>query len=189
MNSDSAAKIIKALPTFGFLLFLSLGFCINVGSPTMDLIHFGYIPFLVGYTIYAVAVLLLTLSLGSFSALVRLTTPRSPSFGICLFVIAFYGLIGFIWAGVSWSSVELTKTLTANEEITLDGTLASFYRRTTRSKCYRTAVFTTNLGEMEVCASGSRTLLPLDLHMGEHVRLLGRKNNYTFVLRKIIKDR
>ena len=188
MNTNSAVKIIPALPTCGILLFLVLGFCLNVSPPTMELVNFGFIPFLTGYVVYALVVLLLTLSLGSFAALVRLTTSRTPGIGIYLFVIVWYGVAGLFWGGVGWSSVELAKTHTANEEVTLDGTAASFHHWSTRSKCNGTVVFETNLGELEVCATGSRSRVPKSLQMGEHVRLIGQKNAYAFVLRKVMKD-
>lgn len=132
MHTNSAVKIIPALPTCGILSFLVLGFCLNVSPPTMEIVHFGFIPFLTGCVVYAVTVLLLTLLLGSFAALVRLTTPRTPSIGIYSFVAVSYGVAGLFWGGVGWCSVELAKTHTANEEVTLDGTVKSFHRWSTR---------------------------------------------------------
>lgn len=188
MNSTSAVGIIKALPTCGLLLFIILGLCLSASPPTINIVHFGSTSFLVGYVIYVVVLILLTLSLGSVSALVRVMTPLTPSLGIYLFVIVIYGVTGFIWAAVSWEGVELTETLTAKNQTVLDGTFTSFYQHSARSKCYRTAVFATDVGPLEVCVGSSSDLVPNDLQMGEHVRLLGRRNNYVFVLHKVVVD-
>lgn len=188
MNKNLAGKIIPALPACGIVFFFVLGFCLNVSPPTMAIVQFGYIPFVTGYVVYAAVVLLLTLSLGSFAALVTLTTPRTPSIGIHVFVIVWYGVAGLFWGGIAWSSVELAKTHTANDEVILEGTARSFHRWSTRSKCSGTVVFETSLGELEVCATGSRSRVPKSLKMGEHVRLIGHKNAYAFVLRKVMRD-
>ena len=188
MGTNSAVKIVKALPMCGVLFFLALAFSLNVSPRAMEIVDLGFVPFLTGYAVYAVVLFTLTLCLGSFTALVRqLTTPRRPSAGIGLFVLVWYGIIGLFWGGIGWSSVELTKIHTANKEITLDGKVTSFRRWSTRSKCSRTVVFETKLGELQACAAGSSALVLESLQMGEHVHLIGRKNAYAFVLRKVMK--
>jgi len=187
MGTNSAVKIVKALPMCGVLLFLGLAFSLNVSPRAMEIVDLGFVPFLTGYAVYAVVLFTLTLCLGSFTALVRLTTPRRPSAGIGLFVLVWYGIIGLFWGGIGWSSVELTKIHTANKEITLDGKVTSFRRWSTRSKCSRTVVFETKLGELQACAAGSSALVVESLQMGEHVHLIGRKNAYAFVLQKVMK--
>lgn len=186
MRTTSAAKIVKALLFFGFLSFLILGACLSMGPPTMDIVDFGSTPFVISYVIYVIALISLTQSLGSFSALVKLTTPRTPSSGIYAFVIVWYGVIGIVWAGVGWSGVELMKTLTAKDDTVLDGALTSFHHHSGRSKCNRTAVFATEFGELEVCMGNSGSLLPKAVQLGAHVHLVGRKSSYVFVLQKVM---
>lgn len=186
MRNGSAAVIIKGLPIWGVLLFLVTGLCLSACPPTIDTANVGFISALIGYVVYLGTIIMLTLSMGSFHALVRLTTPRRPSVGTYLFVVVWYGLAGIIWAGVSSSGVQIAQVLTARDETVLNGTFTSYHQHSGRSRCARTAVFATELGELELCANSGRTLLPQHLHIGNHVRLFGRKSDFTFVLKTVV---
>jgi len=178
---------------WGALVMVALIFIAGIGA--RPVLWLGRVDFATLFAAGFLAALLLVLgcsiALGSWGGFIdAFLTPRARTRPV---LVAGYQLfLCLTWGASTYLVADVFVRMTAAENASLDARFLSAHRS---RNCGNAADFDTAFGAVNVCLPDgrheirARTSAPADLHAGEDVILMGRRNGYAFVVDSVMRRR
>lgn len=184
----------------GGFLYMGPGFLFGLfflaaatDRPYLDLVnvHFCHV-FLFGALTYLLAFIVIAASSRSLDFAGQAFFPKGQPAHFSIMHCVVLALFSLTWGANVGLATNLVKGIGANQAMQLTGHFVR-YQRYPKSNCGNEAVFSTSLGELELCNDGFPSKihprLPIDalLASGEPVVLTGRKNRLVFIPEKVTR--